>query len=140
MMVCLALALMAGVCPAVFAQQGHEPGDKAKTAVPATAGEILTAVDMQLADLDKTVAAKALDKVHVMAFTIRDLLLALPEKTGSLPAPGKTALAASLGKIKQQAGLLDKYGDAGDLAQTTAVLAKFKEEIAKIKQIPGLQP
>lgn len=138
--VCLTLGLMAGSSPAVFAQQGHDPGGKAHQAIPATAGEILAAVDAQLAELDKTIAAKALDKVHMTAFTIRDLLLALPEKTGALAAPEKTALTAGLVKIKQQAGLLDKYGDAGDLAQTTAVFAKFKEEVEKIKKIPGLQP
>ena len=140
MVVCFALGLMAGLSPALSAQQQHEPGGKAQTAILATAGDVLTAVDAQLADLDKTIAAKALDKVHVTAFAIRDLLLTLPEKTGSLPAEGKNTLTASLGKIKQQAGLLDKYGDAGDLAQTTAVFGKLKEEIVKIKQIPGLQP
>ena len=140
MAVCLAVSLIAGLCPAVFAQQHHEPGGKAHQTIPATAGEILTAVDTHLADLDRTIAAKALDKVHATAFAIRDLLLALPEKARDLPEPEKKALAASLGRIKQQAGLLDKYGDAGDLAQTTAVFGKFKEEIEKIKKIPGLQP
>lgn len=140
MVVCLTVGLVADLSPALSAQQQHEPGGKAHQAIPATAGDVLAAVDTQLAELDKTIAAKALDKVHVTAFAIRDLLLALPEKTGALPAEGKNALAASLGKIKQQAGLLDKYGDAGDLAQTTAVFAKFKEEVAKIKKIPGLQP
>ena len=131
---------LTGLCPAVYAQQHHEPGGKAHQTTPATTGEIFTAVDAQLADLDKTIAAKALDKVHATAFAIRDLLLALPEKTGPLPEPEKKALTASLGKIKQQAGLLDKYGDAGDLVQTNAVFGKFKEEIEKIKKIPGLQP
>ena len=140
MVICLTFGLTVGLSPALSAQQGHDPGGKTQLAIPATPGEILAAVDAQLAELDKTIAAKALDKVHVTAFTIRDLLLALPEKTGDLAAPGKAALAAGLGKIKQQAGLLDKYGDAGDLAQTTAVFGKFKEEIARIKQIPGLQP
>ena len=138
--VCLALGLMAGLGPAISAQQHHEPGSKAHQTTPATVGEILTAVDAKLADLDGTITAKALDKVHVTAFAIRDLLLTLPEKTGPLPEPEKKALAASLTKIKQQAGLLDKYGDAGDFAQTSAVFGKFKEEIEKIKQIPGLQP
>ena len=139
MAVCLAVSLMAGLWPAVSAQQQHEPGGKAHQTIPATAGEIFTAVDAKLADLDKTIAAKALDKVHATAFEIRDLLLALPEKT-TLSEPEKKALDASLGRIKQQAGLLDKYGDAGDLVQTKAVFGKFKEEIEKIKKIPGLQP
>lgn len=135
---------LAGWSPAAFAQQGHEKGHETpaaeQAATPATAGEILAAVDTRLAELDQTIAAGELEKVHVTAFAIRDLLLTLPEKAGELPAESKTALTSSLARIKQQAGLLDKYGDAGDQAQTKAVFGKFQAEIAKIKQIPALQP
>lgn len=136
----LALGLMLVVCPSVFAQQGHESPENVKMTIPATVAEILAAVDLRVAALDKTITANELDKVHLTAFEIRDLLLALPEKAGALSAEGKTALKASLGKIKQQAGLLDKFGDSGDLAQTKTVFLKFKDEIEKIKQIPGLNP
>lgn len=122
-----------------FAQQGHESAEKMKMQIPASTDEILAAVGSRTLDLEKTIEAKALAKVHVAAFEIRDLLLALPEKPNSLSAEEKTALTASLKKIKQQAGLLDKYGDAGDLPQTKAVFGKLKEEIEKIKQIPGLK-
>lgn len=140
MMVFFTLGLMLGAGPSVFAKQGHESAGDSKVTIPATVGEILAAVDLQIIDLEKTITAKALDKVHVTAFSIRDLLLALPDKPSALSATGKTALLSSLNKIKQQAGLLDKYGDSGDLAQTKAVFAKFKDEIEKIKQIPGLKP
>jgi hypothetical protein len=140
LLMCITLGTMSGLCSAVLAQQGHESTAEEHTAMPATVGGILAEVDTRTADLDKTIAAEELEKVHVTAFKIRDLLLTLPEKAGELPAPSKTALTASLTKIKQQAGLLDKYGDAGDLAQTKAVFTKFTAEIAKIKQIPGLQP
>jgi len=139
-MVFFALGLMFGVCPSVYAIQGHESTGSSKVTVPATVAEILTAVDLQIADLEKTITANALDKVHVTAFSIRDLLLALPEKASALSPIGKATLTSSLSKIKQQAGLLDKYGDAGDLAQTKAVFVKFKDEIEKIKQIPGIKP
>ena len=53
--------------------------------------------------------------------------------TGLDPAEAK-ALDAAIGRIRQQAGLLDKFGDAGDAAQTRAVLARFKAEIASLRQ------
>ena len=73
-------------------------------------------------------------KVHGEAFAARDLLAALPQKViGLNPAEAK-ALDAAIGRIRQQAALLDKFGDAGDAAQTRAVLARFKTEIAGIRQ------
>ena len=140
MLVFLALGLLLVVCPSVFAQQAHhEATENPQVTIPTTVGEILAAVDGQVASLEKTIAANELDKVHVTAFEIRDLLLALPAKTSGLSGQGKTTLKSSLGKIKQQADLLDKFGDSKDLAQTKAVFMKFKGEIAKINQIPGLK-
>jgi hypothetical protein len=140
MMACLTLGLILDFGALAFAKQGHESTENMKVKIPATVDEILSAVDARIGELEKTIAANALDKVHVTAFEIRDLLLALPEKPNALSAEGKTALSSSLNKIKQQAGLLDKYGDSGDLAQTKAVFGKFKDEIAKIKQLSGLKP
>lgn len=134
------LGLMFFVCPSIFAQQGHDSTEKLKVAIPATVDEIFAIVDEQVVALEKAIAVNELNKVHVMAFEIRDLLMALPEKTSALSTQGKSALISSLNKIKQQASLLDKFGDAGDLAQTKTVLKKFKDEIMKINQIEGLKP
>lgn len=131
--------LMAGMSPAFSAQQAHEPQGKSQQTIPATAAEILTVVEAKLVELERIIAAKKLEQVHSTAFEIRDLLLALPEKV-ALPETDKKQLSASLGKIKQQASLLDKFGDAGDSAQTSAVFGKFKEEIEKIKKVPGVHP
>lgn len=119
------------------AHEASEPTSKT-VAIPATVQGIFDEVTKSLATLDKLVAAKDLDNVHEQAFTARDLLLALPDKAKDLSAEAKTSLTASLARIKQQATLLDKYGDAGDAAQVKAVLAKFKEEIEKIKKTVGL--
>ncbi|MBA4367791.1 MAG: hypothetical protein C0403_09155 [Desulfobacterium sp.] len=135
---CFILGLMLDA--SVFAKQGHESNDNPKMAIPATASEIFTAVDMRVKDLENIIAANTLEKVHVAAFEIRDLLLALPEKPNTLSEEGKKALKSSLRIIKQQAGLLDKYGDANDMAQTKAVFRKYKEEIEKIKKMPDLKP
>lgn len=140
MLVSLIWGLMLGVGPAVFAQQGHGPIAEKKVAVSGTVKEMLAEVDSRITTLEQVITAGELDKVHVIAFDIRDILMALPQKRSDLPAQGQAVLKASLNKINQQAGLLDKYGDAKNLAQTKMVFAKFKEEIEKVKEIPALSP
>lgn len=115
-------------------EHGHAEG---KAEIPATAAAIFDEVDEHLEQLDGVVASGKLGGVHELAFDIRDMLLALPEKATGLSPDNSKALATSLGKIKQQAGLLDKFGDAGDAAQTKVVLSKFKAEIERVKGLVG---
>ncbi len=114
-----------------------EDGEKheEKTAIPETAAAIITAVDEHVKELDTVVAGDKLAEVHKLAFAARDLLAALPDKLNSIPKDVSASLTTSLGKIRQQAELLDKYGDAGNVAQTKAVLGKFKAEIESIKKL-----
>lgn len=102
--------------------------------VPATVEQLLAAVDQRVAVLDQVIAAGELAKVHTEAFAARDLLAALPSKLKTLDKAKAQALDAALARIRQQAVLLDKFGDAGDAAQTRAVFARFKNEIAAIRQ------
>jgi hypothetical protein len=113
---------------------GH-PHEKPK--VPDTIDGIFKEVSARLILLDKTLADKKLGDVHGIAFEIRDLMLALPDKATDLAADKKTALTDGLKKIKQEAGLLDKYGDAGDATQTKTVLAKFKTDIESVRKLVG---
>ncbi len=113
---------------------GQPSGHEVAVEIPATIDGILAAVDQRVTALDQAVAAGKLAKVHSEAFAARDLLAALPEKVAGLNPTEAKALAAAIGRIRQQAGLLDKFGDAGDAAQTRAVLARFKTEIAGIRQ------
>lgn len=113
---------------------GQPHGGDEPVAIPATVDGILAAVDQRVAAIDQAIADGKLAKVHGEAFAARDLLAALPEKVGGLGEAKAKALAAAIGRIRQQAGLLDKFGDAGDVAQTRAVLARFKQEIAGIRQ------
>lgn len=106
---------------------------------PDTAGTLVL-VNKKLLQLDEVIAGNKLADVHATAFEIRDALLTLPEKAKTLPADQQAALAAALNRIKQQAKLLDKYGDANDAAQTKAVLAKFKTEIEAIAKMAGPPP
>ncbi len=135
MVICLAYGLMVGGFSLVFAQQSHQPLAEKATTDPTTVEDILANVDLQLTALNKVIIAKELDKVHVIAFAIRDLLLLLPQKQSDLGPQKKTALITSLNNIKQQATLLDKFGDSNNLAQTKKVFTKFEDEIGKIKEI-----
>ena len=103
--------------------------------IPDTAGAIMAEVDEHLEALENVVAGGKLDQVHEIAFMVRDMLVALPGKLGALPPDISASLESALGKIGQQAELLDKYGDAGNVAQTKAVLGKFKAEIEGIKKL-----
>jgi hypothetical protein len=113
---------------------GHSEGH---ADIPDSADGIFDAVAQHMTELDEVVASGELDGVHEIAFNIRDLLLALPAKSEGLSPEQSKSLGSSLKKIKQQAGLLDKFGDAGDAAQTKTVLEKFKTEISAIRELFG---
>ncbi len=115
---------------------GHEQhhGHDESVAIPATVDALLAAVDQRVAAIDQAIATGKLAKVHNEAFAARDLLAALPGKVAGLDPADAKALDAAIGRVRQQAGLLDKFGDAGDATQTRAVLARFKTEIAGIRQ------
>lgn len=111
---------------------GH--GHDEPVIIPATVDTILAAVDQRVAAIDQAIVSGELAKVHNEAFAARDLLAALPGKVDRLGAAEAKALDAAIGRIRQQAALLDKFGDAGDAAQTRTVLTRFKQEIAHIRQ------
>ena len=111
---------------------GHTKKGSALEA-PATLSEIFLEVDKSLAALDRAVVKGDLHRIHEVAFETRDLFLTIPPKATSLSDKGKRDLQKSLKKIRQQAALLDKYGDAGNARMTKVVLGKFKSEIQSIK-------
>jgi len=118
----------------------HGHGHAAEVAIPATLDALLSEVDKRVTAMDAAITGNKLAKVHSEAFAARDLIAAIPKMVGSLSDGDSKALSASVARIRQQAGLLDKFGDAGDAAQTKAVLAKFKAEIAAIrKMVEGKQ-
>ena len=113
---------------------GQPSGHEVAVEIPATIDGILAAVDQHVAAIDQAIVSGKLATVHRDAFAARDLLVALPGKVTGLSEADAKALNAATGRIRQQASLLDKFGDAGDAAQTRAVLARFKTEIASIRQ------
>lgn len=124
--------------PVKLAAAGH--GKDEAVVIPATVEQLFAAVDQRVAVLDQVIAAGELAKVHTEAFAARDLLAALPSKLKTLDKAKAQALDAALARIRQQAALLDKFGDAGDAAQTRAVFTRFKNEIAAIRQQAADKP
>lgn len=130
----------------VLPASAHAPGEAAAHAgghghshdeveIPATLEALLSGVDHRVAAIDAAIAGGQLAKVHGEAFAARDLIAAIPGMVSGLSDADSKSLSAGIARIRQQAGLLDKFGDAGDAAQTKAVLAKFKADIMSIRKL-----
>lgn len=97
--------------------------------------DIFGEVTASLARLDDVVAAGKLDQVHDQVYHIQETLSDLPRRTQNLSDGNRELVSASLDKIKQLTGLLDKFGDAGDAAQVNALLPRYKDEIAALRKL-----
>ncbi len=104
-----------------------------KMAIPKTAKEILVMADHHMMTLKSIINKKAWKDVHKQSFAVRDLLLALPAKLPKLSSDKKKKLTSLLNRIKQEAGLLDKYGDEGKGKDVAAIFKKFADDVGKIK-------
>lgn len=103
-----------------------------KTAIPDTADGILKAIDVKSAELEQIIDAKALDKVHHVAFAIRDLVAALPAKSASLSADKQAKVKGNVKFVATLAERLDATGDANDLPGTQSNYKKLTAVLASI--------
>ncbi|HWC61903.1 MAG TPA: heavy metal-binding domain-containing protein [Verrucomicrobiae bacterium] len=123
------------VPPTLAADEKDEPEVKIK--IPNTAAGIFKEVKEHEEELGKTVAAKKLDDVHHLAFAIRDLVNALPDKSKDLDSEKMGKLKANAKFIAALADRLDKSGDANDQAGTEANFKKLQDIL---KQVRALYP
>ncbi len=131
----LALAASLPVVPAISAAEEHEhEGGKAK--IPDTLAGVWGEVKEHEEELGKTIAAKKLDGVHEIAFEIRDMVNALPDKS-KLDADKTAKLKANAKFVTALATRLDESGDAKDQAGTEA---NFKKLQGILKTIESLYP
>lgn len=128
----LAVALSVWLIPTGLAAEEHE-AHEGKVKIPDNAAAIVAEVKGHEAELGKLIAEKKLNKVHEVAFEIRDLVNALPDESTDL-APDK------LGKVKTDAKFvasladrLDKSGDANDQAGTEANFKKLQTILKEIE-------
>ena len=61
----------------------------------------------------------------------------MPEKSRDLPEDKQKSLKESIKRVGEIAGLLDKYGDAGDEVNTREQVRRFEK---LLKYIEGLYP
>ena len=134
-LILLALAVGTPLLPIVSAAEEHEhEGGKAK--IPETVSGLWQEVKEHEAALGQAIAAKKLDGVHEIAFEIRDMVNALPDKS-KLDAAKMTKLKANAKFVTALATRLDESGDAKDQGGTEA---NFKKLQGILKTIEALYP
>ncbi len=112
----------------------HKEGEEK---IPATVGGIWAEVKEHEEQLGNIIADKKLDKVHEVAFEIRDLVNALPDKSMDLPADKLAKLNSNAKYVAEIAKRLDESGDAGDQAVTEA---NFKKLQALLETVEAQYP
>lgn len=132
----LGLMICAWRLPLASAASEHEHKE-GKSTMPNTAGGIWDEVTEHAEQLGRLISDKKLDKVHEVAFEIRDLMNALPEKSKSLPADKLAKVTANAKFVTDLAKRLDESGDANDQAGTEA---NFKKLQGILKSTASLYP
>lgn len=115
----------------------HEMAEMAKPAGPEALAGIWQDVKARETELQGLIGRKELSKVHETAFALRDLVAAMPAKSGQLPADQQKKLAGNVKFVATLAERLDTSGDANDQGATAA---NFKQLQAVLKAIEALYP
>ena len=101
--------------------------------IPATSEAIWRSIDKETAILDTLIRTGKLEELHHHAFAIRDLVAALPSRSGALPAEKIAQIKASSKYVVTLAERLDAAGDAKDKAGATSNLLKLKRVLKTIR-------
>ena len=130
----LSLAFALGGFALAAEEHEHKEG---KEEIPATAAGIWNEVREHEEELGKIITDKKLDKVHEVAFEIRDMVNALPDKSMDLPADKLSKVKSNAKYVADIAKRLDESGDANDQAGTEA---NFKKLQGLLKTIEAQYP
>jgi rubrerythrin len=133
----LALAVSFWLVPSALAADEHDEHEGGKIKIPDTAAGIFKEVKEHEEELAKIITDKKLDKVHEVAFEIRDLVNALPDKSKDLAADKLAKLKSDAKFVASLADRLDKSGDDKDQAGTEANFKKLQD---LLKQVRALYP
>ena len=133
----LAVAVSLWLAPTALAAEVHDEHEGGKIKIPDTTAGILKEVKEHEEELGKIITDKQLDKVHEVAFEIRDLVNALPDKSKDLAADKLSKVKANAKFVADLAKRLDESGDSKDQAGTEA---NFKKLQGILKQIRALYP
>jgi hypothetical protein len=113
-----------------------EHGESAEAVTPAgTVGEIWTQIGDEQGKLSAAIQNGQLKDVHHLAFGIRDLVIALADKTIATSPALAPQLKGMAEQVKASATKLDELGDAGNLSGTQAEYAKLETVLGTIKSV-----
>ena len=116
----------------------HEYGDaEGKLQIPEKLPDLWSLVLEKQYALEKIVRAKDLDRVRGTVFEIRDLVQAVPGKSGGLSADNWRKLNESVGQIESTIKLLDEHAGAWDQARVEEQAARLGKLLA---YVTGLYP
>lgn len=101
--------------------------------IPATSEAIWRSIDKETAILDTLIRTGKLEELHHHAFAIRDLVAALPSRSGALPAEKIAQIKASSKYVATLAERLDATGDAKDKVAAASNLLKLKGVLKTIR-------
>lgn len=108
----------------------------AKTAAPATsAAETWREIEAAESDLGHLIQTRKLDRLHEAAYTLRDLVAALPVKSQNLSAEAQAKLRADVKYVATLASRLDEAGDAGDAGEAEASFKQMQSVLASIEKL-----
>lgn len=118
-------------------QDGHSHSGEAhqdqakKSELPKTLPGLLIAIRDHQAELHEALKANELEGVHEIAFSIRDYVAALPDKS-KLSGDKKKLLKTYVTNVSSLAELLDQAGDAGDSAAVATLVDKLDLKLQSV--------
>lgn len=121
--------VLAGTAVILPAQASEEMA----VSIPATSSAIWQSIDQQVLALSKAIQTGVFDKVHQRAFAIRDLVAALPARSGSLSSNKLAQVKANVQFVATLAQRLDATGDAKDKAGTASNFKKLQGVLNAIR-------
>lgn len=101
--------------------------------IPESIPAIWQKVKKHEALLKKNIEEGNLDKVHKIAFEIRDLVNELAKKSTSLDAENLGNVKSGAERVAAIAKLLDEYGDAGQKDKTSEQFQKLNKALQYIQ-------
>jgi hypothetical protein len=126
----LGLALAAGLARTASA---HDEDKAAAIAIPDTPAAIWQLIDQETAETTKAIQTGALKDLHHHAYTIRDLVAALPDHSSSLPADKVTKVKADAKFVATLAQRLDAAGDSNNKSASVSNFDKLKDVLKQIR-------
>ena len=128
----LLVAMLAGGLMFNPSAQAAEKSD-AQMQIPASSAGIWQEIDKEVGQLDALIRSGKFEEVHHHAYAIRDLVAALPARSGSMSADKLAQVKSNSKFVATLAERLDTTGDAKDKAGTESNFQKLKTVLTTIR-------